>query len=85
VIPTIQNSNAKIMNRIQAVRDMGRAGYGFGADALIELLRPGSGVPKQETVWALEAIAGMAWGDDERRWKAWWEGLPPSVRGDGSY
>jgi hypothetical protein len=84
VIPTVRDRQAKIMDRIQAIRDMGRVGYALGADALIDLLRPGSEVPQEEIVWALEAISGMAWGDEQKRWKTWWEGLPPAIRDGGA-
>jgi hypothetical protein len=34
----------------------------------------------EEVVCALEAISGMAYGDDQDRWSAWWEGLPIEIR-----
>jgi hypothetical protein len=80
LIPTVLDQRAKIMDRILAVRGMGWTGHVLGADALIELLRDGSEVPKEEVVWSLEAISGMAWGDDLERWTTWWENLPQEVR-----
>jgi hypothetical protein len=71
VIPMIQNSQAKAIERIQAVRAMGNAGFAIGADSLIGLLRDGSEIPKEELVWALEAISGMTFGDDADAWAAW--------------
>ena len=75
VIPIIRDPQAKIMDRIQAIRDMGREGYVLGADALIVLLRDGDEILKEEIVWALEAISGVTWGDDPDRWRTWWDEL----------
>jgi hypothetical protein len=55
---------------------MGRAGYVDGANALIDMLRDGDLVPKEEIVWALEAISGLALGDDIQQCAAWWQSLP---------
>jgi hypothetical protein len=37
-------------------------------------------IPRQEVTWALEAISGMAYGDDPDRWAAWWNELPTEIR-----
>ncbi|QDV35668.1 hypothetical protein [Tautonia plasticadhaerens] len=79
LIPTITDRDAKVMDRILAVRDMGRAGYVFGAAALIALLGDGDEVLKPEAIWSLEAISGLPWGDDADRWAAWWQGFPEEV------
>ena len=75
LIPLVRNPQARIMDRIQAIRDMGRVGYVLGADTLIDLLQDGDQTLKEELVWALEAISGLAWGDDPDRWRAWWDDL----------
>jgi hypothetical protein len=80
IIPIIKDPQAKFMDRIQAIRDMGRVGYALGVDSLIDLLREGEVVPREEIVWALEAISGQAWGDDPDRWTEWWDGLPIPIR-----
>jgi hypothetical protein len=67
-------------HRIHAIRDMGSAGYVLGADALIDLLRAPDVVPKQEILWALEAISGLTLGDDPDRWSSWWSEPPLSAR-----
>ena len=76
LIPIAADPRAKVMDRIQAIRDLGRAGYVLGADVLIDLLRAEDPVPRREVVWALEAISGLALGEDVGRWEAWWAGLP---------
>jgi hypothetical protein len=76
VLPIIRNSQAKRGDHILAIREVGSAGYVLGADALIDLLRERGEIPKEEIVWALAMISGMAWGDDPDRWQSWWEGLP---------
>lgn len=87
LLPLIRDPSARYMDRIQAIRDMGRAGYTLGADLLIEFLRdPKDTVPKEEIVWALEAISGHAWGNDSDRWLGWWEeiggGTESRLRGE---
>jgi hypothetical protein len=82
VIPTIYNHRAKIMDRVQSVRDMGQMGWAFGADSLIELLRRNVDFPRREIVWALESISGLPHGDDVGRWTSWWDSLPAAA-GEG--
>jgi len=52
----------------------------LGADALIGLLRGDDAIPREEVVWALEAVSGMTYGDDQDRWAAWWKSLPTEIR-----
>jgi len=80
VIPLIEDRQAKREDRILAIRNMGTEGYVLGADALIGLLQGDDAIPKEEVVWALEAISGMTYADDHDRWAAWWSGLPTEIR-----
>jgi len=80
LIPTVQNRQAKEFVRIQAVRTMGMEGYALGAESLIGLLRIGSEIPREELVWALESISGLAKGEDPEAWTAWWESVPEQAR-----
>ena len=48
--------------------------------AHVNLLRGDDTVPHDEVIWALEAISGMTYGDDQDRWSLWWQGLPVEVR-----
>ena len=80
VIPLIENRQAKREDRIQAIRYIGIEGYVLAADALIGLLQGDDAIPREEVVWALEAISGMAYGDDQDRWTDWWNSLPTEVR-----
>jgi hypothetical protein len=76
VIPTIHDRSARFMDRILAIRELGCAGFAFGADALIELLHGGVKRSREDVVWSLESIAGLALGDDPKAWSSWWDGLP---------
>jgi hypothetical protein len=80
LIPTIQNSRAKEFERIHAVRAMGLEGYALGADTLIDLLRTGCEIPREELVWSLESISGLTLGADPEVWAAWWESLPEQAK-----
>jgi hypothetical protein len=81
LIPLIQDRRASTIERTQAIRDLGRAGYVDGADTLIDLLDTQDAVPRTEIVWALEAISGRPYGDDAARWRSWWAGLAPESLG----
>jgi hypothetical protein len=81
ILPLIEDFRAPVLNRIAAIRDMGRVGYAFGADTLIALLRHEQGMPREEPIWALQSISGRAWGDDPDRWDAWWAQLPAPAKG----
>jgi hypothetical protein len=92
VLPVIRDRQARRRDRIQAIRDWRRAGFAIGADALIDLLHEPRDIPKEEIVWALRMVSGMAWSDEPERWQTWWDDLPqvwdePSVlanaRADG--
>src|SRR5208337_4940841 len=76
VIPIVQDRGANQLERIQAIRDMGRSGYVLGADALIELLNRDDQIPAEEVVWSLESISGLALGHDLDGWKDWFNHLP---------
>jgi hypothetical protein len=80
LVPMILDPQARIMDRIEAIRSMGSSGYLPGADTLIDVLREPGEVPREEVVWALESISGLALGDDPEAWNSWWHGLPEPVR-----
>jgi hypothetical protein len=80
VIPLIEDRQAKREDRILAIRNLGIEGYILGANDLIVLLQSDDAIPKEEVVWALEAISGMAYGDDKDRWADWWSSLPAEIR-----
>jgi DNA-directed RNA polymerase subunit RPC12/RpoP len=80
VIPTIGNSQSPILDRVEAVRAMGEAGFVAGADSLIELLRNGTEIPREELVWALETISGLTLGDDPPAWADWWDRVPDAAK-----
>jgi hypothetical protein len=79
VIPLAADPGARIMDRIEAIRGLGTAGYVLGADILIDILRDPAEVPREEVVWALEAISGLNLGDDPDAWDRWWDALPAEV------
>jgi hypothetical protein len=76
VLPLIEDRHAKLIERTQAIREMGRMGFVLGADHLIDLLREADERLVPEIVWSLEAISGQTYGDDPDRWAAWWQSLP---------
>lgn len=81
VIPLVANRQSTREDRILAIRQMGSDGYVIGADVLISLLHDvDDAIPSEEVIWALEAISGMAHGDDKERWLAWWNSLPIEIR-----
>jgi hypothetical protein len=83
IIPTISDRNARIMDRIQAIREIGRVGYAMGAETLIDLLRTADMVLSQEIVWSLQAVSGQGFGHDVNRWQAWIETVPvAALRGE---
>jgi hypothetical protein len=85
IIPTIADRNARIMDRIQAIREIGRVGYVMGADTLIDLLRTADMLLGREILWSLEAVSGHGWGHEVDRWQAWTESVPDSaLRGQPS-
>ena len=53
----------------------------LGRDRLIELLRCGSEIPKEELVWALEYVSGLSLDESSTAWAAWWERLPEANSG----
>jgi hypothetical protein len=84
VIPLVQNSGGILRDRILAIRNVGSNGLVPAAGALIALLVNDFTLPREEIVWALEAISGLAYGDDAERWTAWWKTLPAEVREKGA-
>jgi hypothetical protein len=79
VIPIIEDRSADALERIKAVREMGKVGYAAGADSLIELLGKDDRVPDEEVVWSLESISGLAHGADVERWRSWHDHLPQEI------
>ncbi len=79
LIPIVEDEGASAIERIQAVREMGRVGYALGADTLIDLLSKGDQVPSKEIIWALESISGLALGNDVEKWTGWFNELPSDV------
>ena len=59
---------------------MSSRGFALGADSLIELLRSGSEIPKEELIWALECISGLSLGEDTHGWGGWWESVPDEAK-----
>jgi hypothetical protein len=81
LIPIVRDRSADPRQRTEAIREMSRAGYVLGADALIEVLADDQ-VPAEEAIWALEAISGLNLDDDARRWsEEWLAGLPAEATG----
>jgi hypothetical protein len=72
LIPTVLDDHAPPMNRIQAIRDMGKAGHLLGADVLIDLLSTRDERLLEAATWALEMISGLALGSDQSRWRDWY-------------
>jgi hypothetical protein len=75
-IPTALDLHADPLDRIQAIREIGKAGYVLGADALIKLLGDDDETHREEVIWSLEAISGLALADDVAAWRRWFNGLP---------
>ena len=76
VIPIVEDKGANTLERIQAIREMGKAGYVLGADALIDLLSEDDQIPAKEVVRSLELISGLALGNDVEKWTDWFDHLP---------
>lgn len=81
VIPIVEDEGANTLERIQAIREMGRTGYALGADALIDLLGTDDQIPPKEVVWSLESISGLALGNDIEKWTDWFDHLPSDATG----
>ncbi len=76
VIPLLDDPEADPWEKTRAIREMGSGGHLLGADVLIRVLEDGKASLRCEAAAALEAIAGVAAGEDVGRWWAWWDGLP---------
>ena len=72
VLPIIRDRQAKRGDRLLAIREWANLGFALGADALIDLLRDSGDIPREEIVWALAMVSGMALGDNPDRWQSWW-------------
>jgi hypothetical protein len=84
VIPIVADREAAPMDRMQAIRELGRTGYVLGAEALIDVLRSGDEHLSADALWSLEAISGLDLGqgqDAVRRAEEWLAGLPKEVTG----
>jgi hypothetical protein len=80
IIPLILDDEAPIQERVQAIRDMGNAGYLLGADALIELLHDPEPRIRTVSLWSMQNISGLAFGDDVSQWSNWWDNLPADAQ-----
>ena len=76
IIPFINDPEAPSKERIQAIRDMGNLGYALGSDSLIELLNDPDPTIRAISLWSLQSISGMAYGEDGGPWTSWWDNLP---------
>jgi hypothetical protein len=74
LIPIVEDARATSLERIQAIREMGRAGYVLGSDKLIDLLGDEQ-LPSEEIVWSLESISGLALGEHVEKWTNWFNHL----------
>jgi hypothetical protein len=81
VIPIIEDRGADLQERIQAIRELGKFGFAFGADALIDLLGTDDQIPEEEVVRSLESISGLAHGADVERWRFWYHQMPGEITG----
>jgi hypothetical protein len=80
IIPLVADRRASQEDRVQAIRDMGKAGYTLGADTLIDLLEDRDREVRAASVTALEAISGTAGGKSMVHWERWWDRLPHEVK-----
>jgi hypothetical protein len=64
------------------LRYVGTTGHVIAGSALFALLSGDYGIPKEQVIWALEAISGMSYGDDVARWTAWSHDLPVEITTD---
>jgi hypothetical protein len=79
VVPLVDDPEADPCERTRAVREMGEAGYVLGANALIRVLEDEGPPLRREAAAALELISGVTAGEDVRRWRQWWHGLPSAA------
>ncbi|HVW35892.1 MAG TPA: hypothetical protein VHB99_01265 [Pirellulales bacterium] len=78
-VATIENEQAPLIERLRAIRRLGREGFVVGIDALIGVLRQGPDELAAEAVWALEAISAQPLGADVAAWEAWRANLPAEI------
>jgi len=80
VIPFLRDPDVDNDEKILAVRDLGSAGFLLGTETLLDLLRNEDDADlRREVVWALEAISGIAAGDDVGAWEVWLKSQPVEV------
>lgn len=78
-VATIENEQAPQIERLRAIRRLGREGFVVGVNALIDILRRGPEDLTVEAVWALEAISAQPLGADVAAWEAWRANLPAEI------
>lgn len=78
-VATIENEQAPLIERLRAIRRLGREGFIVGVDALIGVLRRGPEDLTDDAVWALEAISAQPLGADVAAWEAWRANLPAEI------
>lgn len=78
-VATIRNLESPTLERLRAIRQLGRDGYVVGVEALIDVVRQGPADLAEEAIWALETIAGRSFGKDAAQWDAWRASLPASA------
>lgn len=77
--PVLRNPALAVNVRRRMTRQLGQF-YVSGAGPLIGLLADPAFPFRREAIESLENLSGEQWGDDERRWRAWWAGLPERTR-----
>jgi hypothetical protein len=78
LVPTIGDRGLRTYDRVRAIRSLGAAGYVLGADTLIDVLREADDRFTETAIWSLEAISGLALGNDAARWSHWWAECDPA-------
>jgi hypothetical protein len=80
VVPLVKDADAPIEERADAVRAIGAEVILPAANVLLDIVREGrSASLYRDAIWALQALAGEAYGGDIRQWEEWWERLPGDV------
>jgi len=73
LLPAVKSRASLSDVRRGALRALGRAGYDYGVEALIEVLADPRDPMREEARYALEDLSGESFGDDEAAWRAHWE------------
>jgi hypothetical protein len=79
LVPAIRDRSKKAQDRVRAMRSLGATGYVLGANTLIDMLREGDERFTETATWSLEAISGLALGNDAARWSRWWAEHDPAT------